>query len=64
MPIGGWFVAEASNATSSKKGIIELRVVNTALGEKQTGKLPTVNRGFELVIKLMAKVLSTFRTPA
>jgi|GEM_PF-7082201 integrase len=61
---GCWFVGEPANATAPKKGIIELRVVNTALGERQTGKLPTANRGFELVVKLLAKVLLTFKTPA
>jgi len=52
---GCWFVGEPANATAPKKGIIELRVGNTATEQPQAGKLPNVSRGFELVIKLLTK---------
>jgi hypothetical protein len=57
---GCWFVGEPANATAPKKGIIELRVINAAVKNMRTEKLPPVSRGFELAIKLLAKAhLST-----
>jgi integrase len=59
LPVGGWFPGEPANATAPKKGIIELRVINSVGGLVQKEKLPPVNRGFEVAIKLLRNVLAT-----
>jgi len=59
LPVGGWFFGEPANATAPKKGIIELRVINSVGGLAQKEKLPPVNRGFEVAIKLLRNVLAT-----
>ena len=53
--IGCWIVGEPANATAPKKGIIELRLVNSTTGDLERGKMPKVSRGFELGIKLLAQ---------
>lgn len=56
MPTGGWVPGEPANATATKKGIIELRVVDPEANPK-AGNLPPVSRGFEISIRLLAKAL-------
>jgi len=59
MPTVGWTLGETANASAPKKGIMELRVGNSGAEGMQVGKLVPVSRGFEIAIRLLAKVLAT-----
>lgn len=54
MPVWRWLRGELANASAPKKGIMELRVLNTT-DIAQAGKLPPVNRGFEITVQLLGR---------
>jgi hypothetical protein len=58
IPVGGWVQGEMANASSPKKGVVEVRIIDH-VWQPVSKRLPNMNRGFVVVIKLLRDMFIT-----
>ena len=59
--IVGWSSGEAANKTANKKGYVEVRIINRGSKMNDTEKQPGMSRGFELSVKTIVAIASSFK---